>query len=153
MDGPLRRGRGKSATEFADQQAADPTALVVRHHMEVVDERAPVRVLVDETAGEAQEGAVAILGQGDDLPGSRIPYAGLPQGSPFGLDRAVEIRIGKESAIGRTPARHMQGRDRFGIVAGRRAKPKRRRHGGASAPDAWGIGGAATRRRPPMTAR
>ena len=54
------------------------TALAVRPDMEVVDERAPVRVFVNKATGKAHKRFFAVLGQDNDLPGSRVSQAPLP---------------------------------------------------------------------------
>ena len=100
---PRPHGRALSAMSWR----ADATALQVVRHVQVVDEGAPFRVVVEDGVDEADHHTVT-LGHDRAAVGLRKRQALRPHGAPVLVDVAVEELVGVRATIVAPPAVGME---------------------------------------------
>ena len=109
MQATPRLGGGERLGCPREQLRADAAPLAGTGDVDVVEQRAPRRVLVENDVSEADQ-AAALLGEDRQRRGiaARQPLA--PFGQPIGDDVAVQERVGVGAAVVAPPAVGVQGR-------------------------------------------
>lgn len=109
------------ATQQLGTNTGPPPAV---EHMQIVDQAAPPRIVIERDMDKAHQLAV-ILGK-DRVSVTRYGEPRRPHRTTITFDVAIKERVGVRAPIMPAPTVGVQQRNLFGIVDSRRTKPQRR---------------------------
>ena len=119
---PLPTPLAQSGSRLTHQSSCDPSSLDIVAHMEVVEQRSPLRVVIDDGVNESHQFAALLRNDRDGAHlASRVGESPAPCFGAFRRDVLVEVAIRQQTTEGATPAVGVKRSDRPLVTLSREA--------------------------------